>query len=257
MSPRHKRRSRKRAQRRGSKRRFAISRRVALFLLALVGGTVAWQAATWPDVRALARENPETTAFLDRAGERLAREGREAPSLHFVPRPQISLHFQHAVIASEDMGFFRHQGFDLGEIKAAAMDTLTEGKRLRGASTITQQLAKNLWLSPSRSPLRKVKEVMLTRQLESQLGKARILELYCNVVELGDGIYGVENAAQHYFGKPASRLGPREAAQLAASLPSPRRWHPGSTSKTYRNRTTRLEARVQESTWLRKHLETL
>ena len=120
----------------------------------------------------------------------------------------------------------------------------------RGASTITQQLAKNLWLSPSRNPWRKVKEALLTIQLEQDLDKRRILELYLNVAEFGKGIYGAEAASRHYFGKSASGLSDGEAAQLAASLPKPSAWHPGSTSRAWQARTRIILDRMQRSRWL-------
>ena len=127
---------------------------------------------------------------------------------------------------AEDINFFTHHGFDLGEIGKVVDAAMADGELQRGASTLTQQLAKNLWLSPSRNPLRKVKEAILTWQLERTLPKRRILELYLNVAEFGPGIFGAEAAARRYFGKPAAALDAAESAQLAASLPNPRRWHP-------------------------------
>ena len=135
---------------------------------------------------------------------------------------------------AEDIGFFDHRGFAVEEIKEAVRGAVEEGKALRGASTITQQLAKNLWLSPSRNPWRKVEEAILTWQLERHLEKRRIFELYLNVVELGPGVYGAEAAARRYFEKPAGALREAEAAELAASLPNPSAWHPGSESRAYR-----------------------
>jgi monofunctional glycosyltransferase len=114
----------------------------------------------------------------------------------------------------------------------------------RGASTISQQLAKNLWLSPSRNPVRKVKEAILTWQLEQRLAKRRILELYLNVAEFGSGVYGAEAASRRYFGKSAADLSEDEAAQLAASLPSPRAWHPGVSSPAYRRYVDTVKRRM-------------
>ena len=122
----------------------------------------------------------------------------------------------------------------------------------RGASTLTQQLAKNLWLSPSRNPLRKREEVVLTRQLEKHLDKRRILELYLNVVEFGPGVFGAEAAARHYFGKSARDLTEHEAAQLAGGLSRPSRWHPGSTSQAYARHVERIEGRMQKAEFLRR-----
>ena len=120
----------------------------------------------------------------------------------------------------------------------------------RGASTITQQLAKNLWLTPSRNPLRKAREAILAWQIEQALSKRRILEIYLNVAEFGPGCYGVEAAARRYFGKAAADVGPAEAAQLAASLPNPRLWHPGSTSRAYQAHVMRIARRVERVSWL-------
>ena len=204
----------------------------------------------WPDVASLAETNPQSTAFLERAAERLRREGRPTPEIAWVPRSAISRDLQQAVVVSEDIGFFSHDGFDFAEIKIVVEETLSEGKRLRGASTLTQQLAKNLWLSPSRNPLRKLKEVVLTRQLEASLSKQRILEIYLNVVEMGDGVYGAEAAARHYWGISATSLSPRQAAELAALLPSPRRWGPGSDSRAYRQRVEIVLERMAQAGWV-------
>ncbi|HEY2992007.1 MAG TPA: biosynthetic peptidoglycan transglycosylase, partial [Methylomirabilota bacterium] len=122
----------------------------------------------------------------------------------------------------------------------------------RGASTISQQLVKNLWLSPSRDPLRKTREAILTWQLERTLGKRRILELYLNVVEFGPGVWGVESASRRYFGKPAADLGDDEAALLAAALPSPAAWHPGSSSAAYRRHVEAVRRRMDKAQFLRR-----
>ena len=156
------------------------------------------------------------------------------------------------MLVGEDIGFFSHHGFEHREIRSSLEEAWEERRLPRGASTITQQLAKNLWLSPSRNPLRKVKEAALTWQLERQLSKRRILELYLNVVELGPGIYGAEAAARHYFGKSARSLSTHEAAQLAASLPNPRNWHPGSKSRGYKWRVRMIERRMGKAGWLRR-----
>ena len=153
---------------------------------------------------------------------------------------------------AEDIGFFDHDGFAVAEIRDAVRGAVEEGKALRGASTITQQLAKNLWLSSSRNPLRKVEETILTWQLERDLDKRRILELYLNVVELGPGLYGAGAAARRYFGKSAADLGEDEAAQLAASLPRPLTWHPGSASRGYRRRVDLVWRRMDKAQFLWK-----
>jgi monofunctional biosynthetic peptidoglycan transglycosylase len=171
-----------------------------------------------------------------------------------VPYAAISLHVKRAVVVAEDIGFFAHRGVDLEEVEDA-LERAVERKALpRGASTITQQLAKNLWLSPSRSPLRKAREAILAWQLERTLGKRRILEVYLNVVEFGPGLYGVEAAARRYFARPAADLAPLEAAQLAASLPNPRAWHPGSTGRAYQAHVTRVLRRMERADWLERLL---
>lgn len=206
---------------------------------AFLGGLVAagaWSAyawATWPDVARLATEWPDTTAFMRRYQERRAADP-SLPSLRhgWVRDAGISLHVRRAFVSAEDMEFFHHDGFSASELEVALREAV-RGERFRGASTITQQLAKNIWLSPSRNPMRKVREALLTRALERHLTKRRILELYMNVVELGPGIYGVGAASERYFGLTPAALGEREAAMLAASLPRPSTWHPGVQSRAY------------------------
>jgi monofunctional biosynthetic peptidoglycan transglycosylase len=197
----------------------------------MVGVGHTW--LTWPDVARLAGERPDTTAFMRRYLERRADdEGLPPLRNRWVPLSEISVHLKRAVVSAEDMEFFHHDGFSTSEIEAAIREAL-RGEDLRGASTITQQLAKNLWLTPSRNPMRKLKEALLTYQLETRLTKSRILEIYLNVVELGRGIYGVEAAARHYFGTSAAALSERRSAMLAASLPRPSSWHPGVESRAY------------------------
>lgn len=161
-----------------------------------------------------------------------------------MPYTAISTNVKRAVLVAEDAGFFRHHGFATAEMRDAMARALEKRTVPRGASTITQQLARNLWLSPSRSPLRKAKEAVLTWQLERALTKRRIFELYLNVVEFGPGVYGAEAASRRYFGKPASEVGDEEAAQLAASLPRPRDWHPGVTTPGYRRYVDNIRGRM-------------
>ncbi len=214
---------------------------------------IGWKVATWPEVATLASENPQTTAFIERYQERRRAAGEsDEVDWRWVPYDKVSPHLKRAVLVGEDIGFFDHEGFAVEEIKIAVREAVQESKELRGASTITQQLAKNLWLSPSRNPLRKVEEAILTWQLERHLEKRRILELYLNVAELGRGIYGAEAAARHYFGKSAGGLGEAEAAQLAASLPRPSTWHPGSKSRGYRYRVDLIQKRMVKARFLWK-----
>jgi monofunctional biosynthetic peptidoglycan transglycosylase len=157
-----------------------------------------------------------------------------------------------AVLVAEDANFFSHRGFDTGEIQNALRKSFDDLELPRGASTISQQLVKNLWLSPSRDPLRKAREAVLTWQLERTLGKRRILELYLNVVEFGPGVWGVESASRRYFGKPAAELGDNEAAMLAAVLPSPASWYPGSPSPGYRRHAEAVRRRMDRAQFLRR-----
>jgi monofunctional biosynthetic peptidoglycan transglycosylase len=153
------------------------------------------------------------------------------PIRSWAPYNSISPHLRNAVLIAEDSGFFQHTGYDVDEIKESIKRNWREKRFARGASTITQQLAKNMYLSPSRNPLRKVKEFMIAQELERRLSKQRIFEIYLNVIEWGDGIYGIESAARRYFGKPASELRPEEAAILAAMIPNPRRYTPALNRK--------------------------
>ena len=226
---------------------------LALAVPVLLAGWALWEGLTWPDVGALAHRRPVTTAFIEhyRSGGWFHWFRQPRPiEWQWVPYSQISPNLKRAVICAEDMGFFSHHGFERGEMKAALHDAWEEKRLPRGASTITQQLAKNLWLSSSRNPLRKLKEAALTRQLEARLGKRRILELYLNVVELGPGIYGAEAAARHYFGKSARSLSEHEAAQLAASLPLPVEWHPGADNRAYRRHVQTVLHRMSKAGWL-------
>lgn len=209
-------------------------RLVGLALLAALA-FVVYEAVRWPDVRALATRPPASTAFIDRYRAQERQAGRTARvQWTWVPYGRIAPSLKRAVVVAEDASFFTHQGFATAEIREALDKAIKEFGLPRGASTITQQLAKNLWLSPSRNPIRKLKEAVLTWQLEKALTKRRILELYLNVVEFGPGVYGAEAASRHYFRKSAADLTDEEAAQLAAALPRPSVWHPGVATPAYR-----------------------
>lgn len=165
-------------------------------------------------------------------------------SYQWTPLDMISPHLVRAVIAAEDMKFCRHIGFDFGEIKAAYND-YRNGAPLRGASTISQQTAKNAFLWPGRGPFRKVAEAGVTLPMEAAYPKRRIMEIYLNVAEWGDGMFGAEAAARGRFGKSASELTRREAALLAAVLPSPNRWRVDPPGPYVRRRAAALEARMR------------
>jgi monofunctional biosynthetic peptidoglycan transglycosylase len=229
-----------------------LLRLLALGFGALGFGLLVWtavEALRWPDVASLATTRPSTTAFVDQY--RAARDADPSrPPLGWNWTDTVSPFLARAVVCAEDMEFFSHTGFSTHEIGAAIREAIAEGSAPRGASTITQQLAKNLWLSPSRNPVRKLKEAILTSQLERHLTKERILHLYLNVVEFGTGIYGAEAAARHYFGKRAAALTPREASQLAASLPRPSSWNPSSTSSRYWTHVDRVWDRMHTARFL-------
>jgi len=232
------------------RRRLALAIAAALTLPLLVFFLFEW--ATWPDVARLAREMPKSTAFIERFRARQEDAGKsDRVAWKPVPYARISPELKLAVLVAEDIDFFSHHGFAVAELKKAVAEAWEEGEMPRGASTLTQQLAKNLWLSPSRNPLRKVKEALLTRSLEKHLEKRRILELYLNVVEFAPGVYGAEAAAQRFFGKSAAGLSRHEAAALAGGLPKPSSWHPGSTSKVYLRRVERIAGRIERAAWLR------
>jgi monofunctional biosynthetic peptidoglycan transglycosylase len=184
---------------------------------------------TLPDVRPLADEPPATTAFMELRAREAKAGIRPYERVHYwVSYDAISPALKRAVLVAEDSAFFEHGGIDYEELRKSMELNWEHGDFSRGASTITQQLAKNLYLSPSRNPFRKFRELLITRLLEGALTKRRIFELYLNSVEWGDGIYGAEAAARTYFRIPASGLNAEQSALLAGSLINPRRYSPGA-----------------------------
>jgi monofunctional biosynthetic peptidoglycan transglycosylase len=208
--------------------------------IAAVGfGAAAYGYLTLPDVRPLAETNPTTTAFIELRADEARSKGKSPRQLQeWIAYRRISPHLKRAVLVAEDAAFWEHDGIDYDELQKSIELDWARGQLVRGASTITQQLAKNLFLSPSRNPARKLRELVITRRLEAELPKARILELYLNVIEWGDGIYGVEAAAENYFGQSASALAPSSAALLAGAIINPRMLNPAHP-------TTRLLRRQQ------------
>jgi monofunctional biosynthetic peptidoglycan transglycosylase len=169
--------------------------------------------------------NPGETSFMAREEAALRQKNPKAGLRHrWVPYERISIHLKRAVITSEDARFSEHEGVDWDAIEKAYETNLKRGRPAKGGSTITQQLAKNLFLSPERSYLRKGQELVITYMIEALWDKRRILEVYLNVVEWGEGIFGAEAAARHYYGVPASQLGAEQSARLAAYLPNPKRY---------------------------------
>jgi monofunctional biosynthetic peptidoglycan transglycosylase len=203
---------------------------LALLALGLLAGVLYVARVIWtlPDVSSLVRTNPKTTAIME---QRAAEDKTSVRPLKvWIPYNNISIYLRNAVLVSEDSAFFQHQGFDWTQIKASLRRDWQDKRFSRGASTITQQLAKNLYLSTSRNPLRKIQEFAIAQQLEQRLTKQRILEIYLNVIEWGDGIYGIHAASSRYFGKSPGELRPEEAAILAAMIPNPRRYTPERNS---------------------------
>lgn len=168
--------------------------------------------------------NPDNTAFMEAGLDRLQeKKGPDAELRQkWVDYGRISIHLKRAVVAAEDSRFLEHEGFDWEGIEKAVEKNLKKGRIVAGGSTISQQLAKNLFLSASRNPLRKAQEAVITVMIEQLWSKRRILEVYLNVIEWGNGIYGAEAAARRYYATSAAGLGPSQAAHLAAMIPNPR-----------------------------------
>ena len=212
----------------------AGSTAAVIFFCLLAGAGSLW--TTLPSAAPFRRGNPSTTALIEARAEEAREQGRAARrNQHWVPLTRISPWLQLAVVHSEDARFFEHDGIDVEQTKIALTTAVEDGHFHRGASTITQQLAKNLWLGEERTLWRKLREVILAHRLEN-LGKLRVLELYLNIAEWGDGIYGADAAARVWFEKPASQLLPEESAILAAMLPAPRKRNPLRPSKALRKR---------------------
>jgi monofunctional glycosyltransferase len=193
-----------------------------IILLSLVAIALAYHGWVLARVFWYRAHNPEVTALMAQRMSEARAAGDEPKRVQtWVPYDRISPNLVRAVLAGEDSRFFDHAGFDWEEIRNAMEKDWNEGKFSRGASTISQQLAKNLFLSTSKNPLRKLHEALITKEMEWVLGKRRILEIYLNVIEWGDGIYGAEAAARHYFNTSAAALGADQAAFLSAIIPSP------------------------------------
>ena len=214
----------------------AIGRLIAA-LLGVGFVTAAYIYLTLPDVRPLRAANPSTTAFMElRAREAHDKGVPVTRDWRWVPYARISPNLKKAVIVTEDGAFWEHEGIDYEQLRESIETNWERKEFARGASTITQQLAKNLYLSPSKNPIRKVKEILITRRLEVELSKQRILELYLNAIEWGDGIWGAEAAARRYFHKPAAALSATESALLAAAIANPHLMDPGHPSARLRRR---------------------
>ncbi len=189
--------------------------------------------------------NPGSTAFMRARLEILQEDDPRARLRHqWVPYQRISVHLKRAVVAAEDAKFATHNGFDWEGIQKAYEKNLREGEIVAGGSTITQQLAKNLFFSGERAWWRKAQEAVVAVMLETVMSKRRILEIYLNVIEWGDGVFGAEAAARYHYGTTAAALSAEQAARLAAVVPSPRRYGPGSNTGYLQRRTQTILARM-------------
>jgi monofunctional biosynthetic peptidoglycan transglycosylase len=197
----------------------------------------------------LARTNPTRTAFMDMRQEEAASEGKTLRHVYrWVPYSRISQNLKRAVLVAEDDAFWDHDGVDYKQLRQSIEINLERGAAVRGASTITQQLAKNLYLSSDKNPIsggiRKLRELIIARRLEADLPKARILEIYLNVIEWGDGIWGAEAAARTYFGTSAASLSADQSALLAAAIINPRILNPGRPSARLLRRQRMIRGRM-------------
>jgi len=228
-----------------------VRRAIGRSAIGVAAGGFCWLVyayLTLPDVRPLRTTNPSTTAFIElRAAEARARGRPPRRVQQWVPYSRISPSLRRAVLVTEDDAFWQHDGVDLSQLQESLELDWTRGRWARGGSTITQQLAKNLYLSPSKNPMRKIRELIIARRLEAELKKMRILELYLNVIEWGDGIYGAEAAARTYFGVSAAAVGPSEAALLAACIVNPHEMNPAHPTRRLFRRQRIILARMGAS----------
>jgi monofunctional biosynthetic peptidoglycan transglycosylase len=212
--------------------RIAFSLKRIVFLSILLISIFLIYSFIFPDVSRLKKENPKKTSFMEYREKEWKQKGKKYRIIQrWVPLSRISPYLIKAVLIAEDDKFWSHEGFDYEAMQKAIEKDIKAKKFKLGGSTVSQQLAKNLYLSPSKNPIRKIREAIITWRMERTISKRRILEIYLNVVEWGEGIFGIEAASQHYFGKSASSLSPEEASRLASVLPNPRKYNPVGTGK--------------------------
>jgi monofunctional biosynthetic peptidoglycan transglycosylase len=225
-----------------------IARALMLAMGAALAGIVLFEGWFLAHVIWWRSHDPTSTAFMDRRLAVLRERNPKAELRHqWVPYERISAHLKRAIVAAEDDKFLDHDGFDWDGIQRAIEKNQKKGKPVAGGSTISQQLAKNLFLSGERSYLRKGQEALITAMLEAAMDKRRILEVYMNVVEWGEGVFGAEAAARHHFGVSASALSPDQAARLAAMLPRPRYYDRNRASSYLEEHSARIRARMGAS----------
>jgi len=209
-------------------------------------------------VRELAGSNPEETSLMrQRAAAARGRRGSPRRVQRWVPLDRVSRHLLHALVAAEDANFFDHRGVDWQALRESLATNWERGRFARGGSTLTQQLAKNLFFTTDKNLLRKARELIVAHWLERDLSKERILELYVNVIEWGPGLYGCEAAALHYYGRSCAFLDPEQAAGLAAMVPNPRRINPESSPKTHARAQRRVRRLMEVATYVRTRVSRL
>ena len=219
--------------------------RLILAAAALLSAVAALWVVWLPDVRALKKAPPKTTAYIELRKRQAAAKGKKLDlRWSWVSWDAISENLKKAVVTAEDDEFWVHDGVDWKAIRTAYERNRKAGRFAAGGSTITMQLARNLYLSPSKNPLRKAKEILIARRLERELGKRRILELYLNSVEWGKGVFGCEAAARAYFEKPCAELTSEEAVAMAVVLPNPRRWDPAKRGPYVERNSQRIIERM-------------
>ncbi len=225
-----------------------LTRRFFLRLVLLVIGiALAYQLWLLAHVLWWRDHNPSRSAFMETRLAIMREDDPEAELHHkWVPYEKISPHLKRAVMAAEDSKFLQHEGFDWEGIQAAWEKNRKQGKVVAGGSTISQQLAKNLFLSGKRTPWRKAEEAVITVMLENTMSKRRIFEIYLNVIEWGDGVFGAEAAARHYYGTSARNLGPAQAARLAAMVPNPRFYDKNRNARGLQRKTAIIQRRMNQ-----------
>ncbi len=219
------------------------SLRIALVFMA---ADIFFLYLIWPDWGALRHGAIPKSVFIENYIQQ-RQVDRSLPRLRWFPvsRQQIPPHLRRAAVVAEDARFYEHQGVDLIAFREAMNRNLDKMQLRYGGSTISQQTTKNLFLSSSRDPLRKWHELVLTLGMEANFSKQRIMEIYLNIAEFGTGIYGVEAAARHYWGRSASQLTPWQAVELAATLPSPRKHNPQTRTRSFESRVSRIQRWIQ------------
>lgn len=215
-------------------------------LLAFVVLVLVYQLWIFLSICWWVNHNPDSSAFMETRLAVMQEKNPEAKLRHkWVPYKRISNNLKRAVVVAEDSKFVMHEGFDWDGIQKAYEENLRKGRVVAGGSTISQQLAKNLFLSTKRTPWRKLQEAVITLMLEKMMSKRRILEIYLNVIEWGNGVFGAEAAARHYYGTGAANLSAWQAARLAAMIPNPRYYDTHRNARGLARRTATIAARMR------------